>query len=199
MISQKEQSSEKKKTLTVAVHAFPPLVIKEKDNYTGFEIELWEEIAKELAEDYSYYEESVFSEIFPSLTKGKAEVALAGITINEEREKIIDFSYRTFDSGLHILVQDKTKRSIFSIIASVFTEDVRKILVLLLAFVLIAGHILWLAERGSSAISGSYFPGIFEALWWAIVTVSTVGYGDIAPQTVLGQTLASFIKPTSYE
>lgn len=31
-----------------------------------------------------------------------------------------------------------------------------------------------------------------DALWWAIVTMSTVGYGDIAPVTVFGRILAAF-------
>lgn len=35
-------------------------------------------------------------------------------------------------------------------------------------------------------------------LFWAIVTLTTVGYGDITPQTVIGQTLASIIMITGY-
>ena len=37
------------------------------------------------------------------------------------------------------------------------------------------------------------FDSIPASIYWAIVTLTTVGYGDIAPQTVLGQTLASII------
>ena len=36
------------------------------------------------------------------------------------------------------------------------------------------------------------------SIYWAIVTVTTVGYGDIAPQTVIGQTLASVIMLIGY-
>jgi voltage-gated potassium channel len=35
-------------------------------------------------------------------------------------------------------------------------------------------------------------------IYWAIVTLTTVGYGDISPQTTLGQTLASFIMIMGY-
>jgi voltage-gated potassium channel len=37
------------------------------------------------------------------------------------------------------------------------------------------------------------FSSIPRSIYWAIVTMTTVGYGDIAPQTSLGQTLASIV------
>ncbi|WP_100332097.1 potassium channel family protein [Bacillus xiapuensis] len=33
------------------------------------------------------------------------------------------------------------------------------------------------------------FPTIFEGIWWAVVTASTVGFGDYAPKTVAGRVL----------
>jgi voltage-gated potassium channel len=35
-------------------------------------------------------------------------------------------------------------------------------------------------------------------VYWAIVTLTTVGYGDIAPQTPVGQALASIVMITGY-
>jgi len=35
-------------------------------------------------------------------------------------------------------------------------------------------------------------------MYWAIVTLTTVGYGDIAPQTVLGKVLASVVMILGY-
>ena len=37
------------------------------------------------------------------------------------------------------------------------------------------------------------FPNMFSALWWSVVTLTTVGYGDVYPVTVGGKILTSFI------
>lgn len=42
------------------------------------------------------------------------------------------------------------------------------------------------------------FTSIPRSIYWAVVTLTTVGYGDIAPQTVLGQMLATVIMITGY-
>ena len=59
--------------------------------------------------------------------------------------------------------------------------------------VLILGSILYLVEGEENG-----FTSIPQSIYWAIVTVTTVGYGDIAPVTVLGKILASITMLTGY-
>jgi voltage-gated potassium channel len=42
------------------------------------------------------------------------------------------------------------------------------------------------------------FTSIPLSIYWAIVTMTTVGYGDLAPQTVLGRMLASVVMIVGY-
>lgn len=59
--------------------------------------------------------------------------------------------------------------------------------------VMIMGTAMYLIEGGDNG-----FTSIPRSVYWAIVTLTTVGYGDIAPQTVLGQSLASIIMIMGY-
>jgi voltage-gated potassium channel len=61
--------------------------------------------------------------------------------------------------------------------------------VILFGTALIAAALMHLAERTAQP---ERFGTIPDALWWAIVTLGTIGYGDVVPVTVLGRILAGF-------
>jgi len=62
-----------------------------------------------------------------------------------------------------------------------------------LSLVIIAGTAMYLVEGAENG-----FTSIPKSIYWAIVTLTTVGYGDIAPNTVFGQMLASLIMIMGY-
>jgi voltage-gated potassium channel len=59
--------------------------------------------------------------------------------------------------------------------------------------VVIMGTVMYMVEGAENG-----FTSIPKSIYWAIVTLTTVGYGDLAPGTVLGQTLASIIMIMGY-
>ena len=62
-----------------------------------------------------------------------------------------------------------------------------------MTIVVIAGSMMYLIEGSENG-----FTSIPRGVYWAIVTMTTVGYGDIAPSTVLGQTLAATLMILGY-
>jgi len=60
-------------------------------------------------------------------------------------------------------------------------------------FVIIFGSAMYLVEGGENG-----FTSIPKSVYWAIVTLTTVGYGDLAPHTSLGQILASAVMIMGY-
>ena len=63
----------------------------------------------------------------------------------------------------------------------------------MLTIVIILGAIMFSIESPESG-----FTSIPRSIYWAIITITTVGYGDIAPMTPMGQALASFIMLIGY-
>lgn len=62
-----------------------------------------------------------------------------------------------------------------------------------ITMVMIMGTVMYLVEGGDNG-----FTSIPRSVYWAIVTLTTVGYGDIAPHTVLGQFIASIVMVMGY-
>ena len=93
--------------LTVACDtSFPPFEFKDPatGTHTGFDVELWDAIAKKIGAEYAL-QPMDFSGIITGLQSNQLDVGIAGITIKPERAKVVDFSDGYYNSGLLILVK----------------------------------------------------------------------------------------------
>lgn len=85
--------------------AFVPFEFQQDGTYVGFDIDMWDEISKEIGREYKL-QPMDFNGILPALQTNQADVALAGITITDERKKAIDFSDGYYDSGFSLMVPE---------------------------------------------------------------------------------------------
>jgi voltage-gated potassium channel len=67
-------------------------------------------------------------------------------------------------------------------------------LTFILMMAIVIGSLMYFIEGGQ----GSGFTSIPRSIYWAIVTLTTVGYGDIAPTTAIGQFLAAVVMIMGY-
>jgi len=79
--------------------------------------------------------------------------------------------------------------SIFQLLAEPFFINFLSFIFL---WIVIFAHAVWLAERRNNAdeFPAHYLAGIDDAVWWAAVTISTVGYGDKSPKSPIGRLIA---------
>lgn len=176
--------------LKVAVDDFSPLVICKDGTYSGYDIDIWESIAKDLGLEFEY-EEHKFHEIIPLLSEKKVDVGLGGISITRKREQLVDFTYPELDSGLQILVNklDNTI-GVLKTFGTFLRSGYKALLVPIISvfvFIFIFGNLLFFAESNAKTFSKSYIPGVFESSWLVIQSMSTDSFGDYIPHTWMGR------------
>ena len=180
--------------LRIATKPIEPFVIEVDGELDGFSVELWDALAEQLGVAYEWVLVDSVEEQLAAVENGEADAAIAAITINREREAVVDFSYPYFESGLQILTTyapDSPLRSLISVVSVFLSPIIVQLMGLLILFVLIAAHAVWLVERRHNPdFDKGYLRGIWDGLWWAAVTASTVGYGDKTTKGTIGRILS---------
>lgn len=175
------------KTLTIATKQAPPFAMLDADEqWQGLSISLWIALAEELNLNYRF-EEATLSEMIEGVATGKYDASIAALTITGERERRVDFThpYHTTGYGIVVPLADTGWLSMVSRLLSMEFLQPVGLLFLLLAFV---GTCFWLAERRKN--KNEFRPGLQglgDGFWFSAVTMTTTGYGDMAPRTWSGR------------
>jgi voltage-gated potassium channel len=68
------------------------------------------------------------------------------------------------------------------------TNRLFQITIAIIVVINVTAYLVFLAENGANS---AQFTAFGDAVWWSIVTVATVGYGDIVPRTAVGRIIGS--------
>lgn len=178
--------------ITTAVHAqqqlnvvtrnIEPFSFIKNDKRTGYSIELWANIAKELGINSNYVVTGTAKQMIRDVQNNKADVAVGALSITSEREKIVDFSQPFFESGLRVLVK-KNASGGASILAALshnlFNWQVGTGFAVALAIMFGISHLVWKFEHpvNEEMWPRSYWQGMAESIWWTI-SIFLVGGAD---------------------
>jgi ABC-type amino acid transport substrate-binding protein len=175
--------------LRVVTKPIPPFVIEEPNSdLSGFSVDLWTALALQMQRPFEWVRVETVKDQLAAVDDGQADAAIAAITITEEREQNVDFSFSYFESGLGILTGAQNTMPVLDAIALAFSPALLRLLAFVLALLIIVGHLVWLFERKHNPdFPKDYIHGIWAGMWYAGVTVTTVGYGDKTPKSIPGR------------
>ena len=183
--------------LRVGTMVAPPLAMKTADgHWEGLSIELLQRIAEEIDVEFTLIEFDNIIAIWDALKDKKVDV-IPAVAITEYREAMADFSHAYIASGSAIAVSaDTSGNRLFhfgrNLIDHIISLDLLLIILALILLSFAAGAMVWLFEgrHNREMFGGGPLKGLGHGIWWAMVTMTTVGYGDKAPKTPGGRTVA---------
>ena len=176
-------------TVRVGIKPLDPFVIRNGDQYQGFSIDLWNEIARRNFWQTSYVWHDTLPALLADVQASTVDVGIAGITITKDREQVLDFSYPMFSAGLEVMTTRRgSSPNWTSELTSFITAGVGRYLLVLLVSLIIAGHLIWLATRRGTQLG--YLAGVGQGIYKAAGLGLVGDYGVAEPKRPLGRIAA---------
>lgn len=182
-----------KDTLTVGIAGSAPFIMKNEitDEPDGIAVNIWEDLADKKDWNYRYKTFSNVEKALSAVESGKIDLVVGPISITSKRVKKLWFSQPYYQSSLAIASRNDNV-NFWNRIKPLFSFKLLYAVCVFLFILAIVGTLFWFAERKANP---EQFPsnaksGIGNGMWLAIVTMSTTGYGDMAPVTVRGRIIA---------
>jgi ABC-type amino acid transport substrate-binding protein len=165
--------------LRVAVAPVAPFVLPQTALPEGFSIDLWNEIARRMHSGVTWTTFPTQADLLPAVQRGDADVAIAAIAMTPERERVVDFSFPYFDSGLQIIVRAKNESSFASTFWSIPWRAIFQLLCIAILIVFALANLVWLIERRHDpAFRKPYLRAIGEGLWVTMLIIATGEHGE---------------------
>ena len=186
ILAQTQQQKTTPDTLIVGIAGSEPFVFEEVGK--GIAVEIWDEIADKRSWNYKYMPFENVEDALHQLNRGAVDLVVGPISITSNRLENMRFSQPFYNSSISIISLEAEK-GFWQRVKPLFSTKLLLAIGIFLLILSIVGTLLWLAERKESPEQFPKGPlqGIGSGMWLAIVTMTTTGYGDKAPITLLGR------------
>jgi len=160
---------------------------------SGVSVDLWRRVAEQMEWSFHLIPVSDMESILSGLEQGRFDVAIGAITITPERAARVDFSYPAHRSGVALALRKETGPMVALVSYWTAVSELSPLILVIVAMLIVIGLAMWVVEkRDRSAAQGSdsAVVSLRDGLYWAVVTMTTVGYGDKTPKTMPGRVVA---------
>lgn len=177
--------------IKVGVAGAPPFTSFEKNGIEGISVDLWKEVAIQARLQFRLIPYPSVAELIQAVKKREVDVGVGPISITAQRAREVAYTQPYFASPMGVLTR-KVTTSVWKIVKP-FLRTAFFLGVLTLVFILfIVGNLIWLVERKhNDNFPPTYIQGVGHGMWFAVVTFTTVGYGDLIPRTRIGRLVSA--------
>ena len=179
--------------LRVGVSGSPPFVMDKDGELSGISIEIWRDVANRLDQPYKFVVQPNTNASIKAVADGTVDLAIGPISITPNRlaNPKIDFTQPYFHGYEGLLIPQKPPGLITRLRPFIGWAALSSVGILV-SLLFIFGNLIWLAERrkNTEQFPRQYFHGVGNGMWFGLVTLTTVGYGDRAPLSRTGRTIA---------
>jgi polar amino acid transport system substrate-binding protein len=139
---------------------------------------------------YRFAEVKTVPDLLEATSGGRADAAVAAITVTAPRERSIDFTQPFYETGLGVAVRGGVANWVPVARAFLSMNFLRAILVLI-GIALFVGILVWLFERRANDHFGGHpIKGVTSGIWWSAVAMTQAGAAQNAPASLPGRLLA---------
>jgi ABC-type amino acid transport substrate-binding protein len=180
--------------LRVAVYDVPPYGSVDAEGlFSGASVDLWRRVAEDLHLTYRFIAVAQMADVISGVERGQFDAAIGAITITPDRLARVEFTYPAHRSGVAVALPKQTGpiAAVMSYVAVV--RELGSLILATLGLLVLIGALMWVFERRRRIAANPHERAItsfYDGIYWAAVTMTTVGYGDVTPLTRVGRFIA---------